>query len=78
MFDYFGQSRGARRFQVEGILTFDSHSDLAMLAVLNAQERSAEGWENLVQSADARFKLSRIIQPPLANQGLIEIVWCGT
>ena len=49
-----------------------------MLALLNAQERSAEEWESLLQKADSRFKLSRIIQPLLANQGIIEVVWCGT
>ena len=49
-----------------------------MLALLNARERSAVEWEGLVKSADERFRLERIIQPPLANQAIIEIVWCGT
>ena len=54
------------------------YSDLNMLALLNARERSAAEWEGLVKSADGRFRLERIIQPPLANQAIIEIVWCGT
>ena len=49
-----------------------------MLTMLNALERSEEDWHNLVRSADSRFRLSRTIQPPFANQGLIEITWCGT
>ena len=54
------------------------YSDMNMLASVNARERSAAEWEGLVKSADERFKLERIIQPPLANQAIIEIVWCGT
>lgn len=49
-----------------------------MLTMLNGRERSAEEWNSMIQSADPRFKLVRIIQPPLANQGIIEILWCGT
>ena len=52
--------------------------DLTMLAMLNALERSEEDWHGLVRSADSRFRLSKIVQPPFANQGLIEITWCGT
>ena len=49
-----------------------------MLALLNARERSATEWEELVKSADERFRLEWIVQPPLANQAIIGIVWCGT
>ena len=49
-----------------------------MLAMLNSLERSADDWHGLVRSADSRFQLSRIIQPKFANQGMIEITWCGT
>ena len=59
-------------------LTMYRYSDLVMLTMLNALERSAEDWHGLVQSADPRFRLSNILQPPFANQGLIEITWCGT
>lgn len=45
-----------------------------MLTMLNARERSAEEWDSLIQGADPGLKLSRIIQPPLASQGIIEIV----
>lgn len=53
------------------------YCDLTMLAVLNSRERSAEEWNDLIQSADTRFKLAKIIQPPWANQGILAVVWCG-
>lgn len=71
-------SAKSRRFRIIDILTLCRYNDLTMLSMCNALERSAEDWDNLIRSVDARYKLSRIIQPPFANQGIIEIVWCGT
>ena len=68
----------SQRFCITDILTLCRYNDLVMLSMSNALERSAEDWDNLIRSVDTRFKLSRIIQPPFANQGIIEIVWCGT
>lgn len=71
-------SANSQRFCITDVLTLCRYSDLVMLSMCNALERSAEDWDNLIRSVDTRFKLSRIIQPPFANQGIIEIVWCGT
>ena len=47
-----------------------------MLAMANARERSAKEWKTLIERTDARFNLRKIIQPPLSNMGIIEVIWC--
>ncbi|KAI9687138.1 MAG: hypothetical protein M1822_002549 [Bathelium mastoideum] len=49
--------------------------DLLMLSQFNACERTAQGWEKLFQSVDARLRLQRIYQPAGSLMSIIEAVW---
>ncbi len=46
-----------------------------MLAQFNACERTAKAWKTLLQSADPRFRLHQIKQPPGSLMSVIEAVW---
>lgn len=49
--------------------------DLMMLAQFNSRERTAKGWESLFLSADPRFRLRQIKQPPGSLMSVIEAGW---
>ena len=46
-----------------------------MLAFQNAQERTANDWKNLLQSADPRYKLTRLVQPAQSSLAIVEATW---
>ena len=46
-----------------------------MLGMLNARERYADEWQNLLLQADARFKLLGIKTIPGSHLALIEVDW---
>ncbi|KAK3702482.1 hypothetical protein LTR37_014844 [Vermiconidia calcicola] len=49
--------------------------DTAMLAFMNAKERTLDEWKNMIRTADARFQFEQVI--PLKNSllSVIELVW---
>lgn len=52
-----------------------SNIDMTMLGLLNATERDVEGWHELFQEADPRFKVKTISMTPPGLMGIIEVVW---
>ena len=56
------------------ILKTNTSLDLQMMAALNAKERRAQDWEVLIKSADERFVVKAIRQPPGSAASLIEVV----
>jgi SAM-dependent methyltransferase len=51
--------------------------DLAMWELQNSKERTVEDWRDLFAMADTRFKLSKVVKPPNANLGILEVTWEG-
>ena len=50
---------------------------MAMLMLLNSQERDAGQWLELFRRADPRFKYLGAKQPEGAQLAIIEVVWEG-
>lgn len=46
-----------------------------MLALCNAQERDHDDWEELLQAADARFKLEEVRRTAGAKLAMIVARW---
>lgn len=55
----------------------DSNIDMTMLGLLNATERDAEGWHELFQEADPRFKVTDIKMTPPGLMAIIVVEWQG-
>ena len=51
--------------------------DMYMLAFQNAKERTADDWSTLFNSADPRFKVTRVTQPLKAYLAVVEVTWEG-
>ncbi|OZJ01754.1 hypothetical protein BZG36_05456 [Bifiguratus adelaidae] len=49
--------------------------DIHMMVTLNARERTEEDWKSVLQMADSRFYLNRIISPHSSFLSAIEVVW---
>ena len=49
--------------------------DLGMLELLNAKERDATEWVQLLESADKRFQFIGITTPPGSKFSFIEAQW---
>ncbi|KAL8737029.1 MAG: hypothetical protein Q9181_002093 [Wetmoreana brouardii] len=58
-------------YQARGLRSMD----LAMLEFHNAQERDKASWAKLISSADSRFRVMDIKQPPGSRLSFIEVSW---
>lgn len=47
--------------------------DMQMMALLNAQERSREDFENLLADTDSRLKLVKVHTAPTSPLSLVEV-----
>lgn len=56
-------------------LTLNRNLDLLMLAQHNSLERSATQWSALLQRADPRLKLRRIVSLEGSLMSVVEVVW---
>jgi hypothetical protein len=59
------------------LIQVDRNLDLMMLAQFNSCERTAKMWEELLRSADQRWRLLRCEIPEGSLFGIIEAVWDG-
>ncbi|KAI0139823.1 sterigmatocystin 8-O-methyltransferase [Xylariaceae sp. FL1272] len=69
------QERGALPMWKEHIMRM---GDITMGALLNARERTHDEWKALLASADSRFDLKELIQPPDSAMALLDIRWNAT
>ena len=46
-----------------------------MLELFNSKEREADGWTNLLKTADERFQLVDISVPPGSKLSFVEARW---
>lgn len=51
--------------------------DLVMLTLLNAQERTAQEFEDLFRRADPRFSFKGVVRPRGCRMSIVEAVWEG-
>lgn len=50
---------------------------MTMLMLLNATERDAQGWHDMLAEADKRFKISSIKIASPGIMAIIEVEWIG-
>ncbi|KAF7539379.1 hypothetical protein G7054_g2168 [Neopestalotiopsis clavispora] len=60
------------------IRQFGTSTDLRMMALFNAKERTAESYRDIFHDADARFDVTSIKTNPLSFFSVIEAVWEGS
>lgn len=60
------------------IRQFGTATDLRMMALFNAKERTAESYRDIFRSADERFNIVSIKANPLSFFTVIEAVWDRT
>lgn len=48
-----------------------------MLGLLNARERTAQDWAELLKGADDKFQLTVIHQPLQSALAVVEVTWGG-
>lgn len=56
---------------------YGTATDVRVMALFNAKERSVSKWKALVQEVDPRFKVEKVEAKPEAFFALIEAVWTG-
>lgn len=49
--------------------------DISMLEMHNGKERDLDDWKQLFASADKRFRIVSVKQPPSSRLGLLEVEW---
>jgi len=59
------------------ILQYGTATDLRMMALFNAKERSAEAYRDIFKQADERFDVLQVTWDPLTFFAVIEAVWKG-
>ena len=48
---------------------------MAMLAFMNSKERTMEDWTNLFATADAQYKLQKVVPLQNSNLSVLEFMW---
>ena len=51
--------------------------DMEMMMDFNARQRELWEWEDLLATADPRFKLKNVVKPPGSLQSIMEVVFDG-
>lgn len=51
--------------------------DVGQLALGNGRERDRTQWQRLIDGADGRFELSRVIEPEGSDLAILEVMWKG-
>ena len=59
------------------ISQYGTATDLRMMALFNAKERSAEAYRDIFKQADERFEMVQVNWNPLTFFAVIEAVWKG-
>ncbi|KAK3215427.1 hypothetical protein GRF29_19g3282406 [Pseudopithomyces chartarum] len=75
--DYMGKQGDIDPDMPRSITQFGTSTDLRMMALFNARERSLEAWRGVVERADARFEVGRVEANPLTYMVVMEVVWRG-
>lgn len=75
--DYLGKQGDIDPELPRSITQFGTSTDLRMLALFNARERSLEAWKGVVREADERFEIVRVEANPLTYMVVMEVVWRG-
>ncbi|KAF1978268.1 S-adenosyl-L-methionine-dependent methyltransferase [Bimuria novae-zelandiae CBS 107.79] len=75
--DYMGKQGEIDPNLPRSIHQFGTSTDLRMMALFNARERSLEAWKGIVGKADERFEIARVDANPLTYMVIMEVVWRG-
>lgn len=75
--DYMGKQGDIDPSLPRSIHQFGTSTDLRMMALFNARERSLEAWKSIVTKADSRFEIVRVDANPLTYMVVMEVVWRG-
>lgn len=75
--DYMGKQGEVDPGMPRSITQFGTSTDLRMMALFNARERSLEAWRGIVGRADERFEVVRVEANPLTYMVVMEVVWRG-
>ncbi|KAL1605439.1 hypothetical protein SLS60_004989 [Paraconiothyrium brasiliense] len=75
--DYMGKQGEVDPNLPRSITQFGTSTDLRMMALFNARERSLEAWKGIVGKADERFEIVRVEANPLTYMVVMEVVWRG-
>ncbi|KAK7943968.1 uncharacterized protein PG986_013081 [Apiospora aurea] len=68
---------GAKVIILEYLGNYGTATDVRVMALFNAKERSVSKWKSLVAEVDPRFKIEKVEAKPEAFFALIEAVWTG-
>jgi hypothetical protein len=75
--DYMGKQGEIDPNMPRSITQFGTSTDLRMMALFNARERSLEAWKGIIIKADERFEIVRVDANPLTYMVVMEVVWRG-
>lgn len=75
--DYMGKQGEIDPDLPRSITQFGTSTDLRMMALFNASERSLQTWKGIVTRADERFDIVRVDANPLTYMVVMEVVWRG-
>ncbi|KAF9738301.1 hypothetical protein PMIN02_012901 [Paraphaeosphaeria minitans] len=75
--DYMGKQGAVDAALPRSVVQFGTSTDLRMMALFNARERSVAAWKGIVERADERFEVVRVDANPLTYMVVMEVVWRG-
>ena len=76
--EYVGDTSASGGAQVpRSVQQYGTATDLRIMALFNAKERSVESYKKLFEMADERFEIKKVEHDPISFFATIETVWRG-